>query len=282
MFSGRRVFPTIAAMTTAALLSACGDSSGPGSVDANGALQSLALGLQAAGGVGSPTTPDLTGSFNSIAPLLTRVNITIDGSSQPMFALGFRESFPDRTCEENLFVDPALPPDPGVCTPPQSSVALVLWQSHSAHEPPDRMLLVVADPGAVSFDFTATPTGLDILPAFAIYVQGQQDMWSSLSGTLSTAVTSLNQPCTVNLPPYAKSATCSFANFDEQGQIVFEPFTFDQTSTKRLTINIPRQTLHGFWLSITEVQPVTFPLVGNRLIPGMLAPRLAPLLTRTR
>jgi hypothetical protein len=280
VFSRRRVFPTTVALAGAVLLSACGDSSGPGSVDANGALQSLALALQGTEVIGSPTTPDLTGSFNSIAPLLTKVNITVDGSSQPMFAMGFRESFPDGTCEETLFVDPAFPPNPGVCTPPQVGMALVFWQSHSAQEPPDRMLIVVADPGTVNFDFNSST--LDILPAFALYVQGQQDIWSSLSGTLTTAVTSMNQPCTVTLPPYAKSATCSFANFDEQGQIVFEPFTFEQTSTKRMTINIPQQTLHGFWLSITEVQPVTFPLVGNRLIPGMIAPHLAPRLTRVR
>jgi hypothetical protein len=188
-----------------------------------------------------------------------------------MFAIGLRESFPEGTCEENLFVDPAFPPEPGVCTPVSLSNALVFWQSHSSNEPPDRMLLVIADPGTVSFDFATTSPDV-AFPAFALYVEGQQDGWASLSGTLTSSVTSMNQPCSVTQPPYAKAWTCSFASFDEQGQIVLEPFDLDQTSTARMTIAIPRQTLHGIWLAITETQPVALPLLANRF--RLLAPQL--------
>jgi hypothetical protein len=84
----------------------------------------------------------------------------------------------------------------------------------------------------------------------------------------------MNQPCNVAPPPYAKTATCSFAAFDEQGQIVLQPFSDELTNgtpTKQMTIAIPRQTLHGLWLSITETQPITFPALANRF--RMMPPR---------
>jgi hypothetical protein len=133
------------------------------------------------------------------------------------------------------------------------------------------MLFVVADVGTVNFDFSTTPPDVGF-PAFALYVEGQQNVWASLSGSLTSAVTSMNQPCTITKPPYAKTATCNFASFDEQGQMVFEPFDFDQTNTARMTIAIPRQTLHGFWLAISETQPVTLSLAANRF--RLLAPQL--------
>jgi hypothetical protein len=274
---------TIAAATV--LSTACGDSSGPGSVDADGALQSLALGLQGViTGGGSPTTPDITTAFAGIAPLLTQAAITIDGHSQPMYAVGLRESFPEGTCEEDLFVDPAFPNEPGVCTAPSLNTALVFWQSHSAQEPPDRMLFVVADPGTVSFDFDGTVESE--LPAFAFYIEGEDNLWGSLSGALTSTITSLNQPCATELPPYAKSGTCNFASFDEDGDLVLEPFSFDEpTSTQRKTIEIPRQTVHGLWLDITEVQPVTLPFTistfGRMSVASRLV-RLAPRFTRAR
>jgi hypothetical protein len=290
MISKTKIIPALL-LASSAFLAGCGDSSGPGSVDANGALQSLALGFQdGSAAVGSLTTPDIGAAFGGIAPLLTRTTLTIDGKSQPMFGMAFRESFPAGTCEESLFVDPAFPPPPGVCTPVSLNTALVFWQSHSANEPPDRMLFVVTDLGTVDFDFSATDFDVSTpsttsFPAFAFYLQGQNDLWASLSGTITTAVTSMNQPCNVPAPPYAKTSTCSFAAFDEQGQIALEPFSVDQltigTPTKQMTIAIPRQTLHGLWLSITEIQPITFPVLANRfrLLPsrfGRIAPGLLP------
>jgi hypothetical protein len=274
MISKTKIIPALA-LASSAFIAACGDSSGPSSLDANAALQSLALGLQDGGSVaviGSLTTPDIAAEFGGIAPLLTQTTVTIDGKSQTMFAMGFRESFPEGTCEESLFVDLAFPPDPGVCTPVSLSNALVFWQSHSSNEPPDRMLFIVADPGTVSFDFATTSPDV-AFPAFALYVEGQQDVWASLSGTLTSSVTSMNQPCSVTQPPYAKTWTCSFASFDEQGQMVFEPFDFDQTSTARMTIAIPRQTLHGIWLAITETQPAPLSPLASRF--RLLAPQLS-------
>jgi hypothetical protein len=273
------------ALASSALIAACGDSSGPGSVDAKGALQSLALSVQDGNtAFGSMTTPDIAEVFGGIAPLLTTATVSIDGTNQSMFAMGLRTSFPAGTCEEALFVDPAFPPELGACTPPSLNTVLVFWQSHSANEPPDRLLFIVTDDGMVGFDFSATdfdvttPTIVNtVFPAFGLYLQGQNDVWASLSGSITTSVASMNQPCNLPAPPYAKSSTCSFAAFDEQAQIVFEPFSFDlttfsQTPTRQMTIAIPRQTLHGLWLSVGEIQPVTFSVLSNRV--GTMAPRL--------
>src|SRR5438034_495729 len=155
MIGSKARYSAIVVLATA-FLSACGsDSTGPGSIDSNAALQSLSLGLQGVGDIGSPTAPPINASFGGIAPLLDQVTVTIDGASQTMFGLGLRETFPDGTCEETLFVDPAFPPEPGVCTPPLAGVAVILWQAHSATEPPDRMILIVADTGTSNFDFAS-------------------------------------------------------------------------------------------------------------------------------
>ena len=258
-------------VVAAAFISACGsDSTGPGSVDANGALQSLALGLQNVNGLSSPTTPEVSSGLSGIAPLLDQVNVTIDGTSRGMFALGLRETFPDGTCEETLYIDPNYPPLPGVCTPPTLGLALVLWQSHSATEPPDRMIFVDTDAGTSNFDFASNATGM--LPAFALYIEGTNTLWSSLSGTLTSQVTATSQSCSFPLPPYAKTGACSVATFDEQGSIVFEPFLSDDPNAKHVTMVMPRQTLDGLWLTITQVQSVA--LTANRRVPGLLGVRL--------
>ncbi|PYO04774.1 MAG: hypothetical protein DMD30_15140, partial [Gemmatimonadetes bacterium] len=94
IFSKARIYPTLVVLA-AIIVSGCGsDSTGPGSIDSNAALQSLALGLQGVNGVGSPTTPEVNASFGGIAPLLDQVTVTIDGASQGMYALGLRETFP--------------------------------------------------------------------------------------------------------------------------------------------------------------------------------------------
>ena len=272
--SKARSYSALVVLATA-FISACGsDSTGPGSIDSNAALQSLSLGLQGVGEVGSPTAPQIHATFVGIAPLLDQVNVTIDGASQSMFALGLRETFPDGTCEETLFIGPAFPPEPGVCTPPELGLAVILWQTHSATQPPDRMFLIVADVGTSNFDFASSPydygsSPTDRLPAVAFYMEGEDNIWSSLSGTLSSQVTATSQTCDLWLPPYAKSAVCNFATFDEQGSIVFEPFLADVPSTRRLSLVISRQTLDGLWLAITEVQPVAFS-AARLLTPSLL------------
>ena len=275
--SKKHIFPALVVMATA-FISACGsDSTGPGSIDSNAALQSLSLGLQGVGGVGSPTAPQFNSSFGGIAPLLDQVTVTIDGSSETMFGLGLRETFPEGTCFESLFVDPAFPREPGVCTPPPTSLVLVLWQSHSATRPPDRLVVILADTGTSSFDFVtdnlASEPSYELPLNFvvALYVAGEDDIWGSLSGTLTSRVAATTQGCDLPLPPYAKSGVCNIATFDEQGSIVFEPLEFDAPSTRRLNLAIPRQTLHGLLLAISEVQPIQISTGGTYY--GLAAPQ---------
>ena len=75
----------LSAISTFALtfIVACGsDSTGPASVDATAALQSLALGLQTVGGTQDPTAPDLSTSLGAVAPLLSQVGVTIDAEKR--------------------------------------------------------------------------------------------------------------------------------------------------------------------------------------------------------
>jgi hypothetical protein len=254
-------------MFVALIASGCGgdSSTGPSSLDSGAALQSLAIGMQ---GVllASPTTPHPNASFGGIAPLLDQDTVTIDGASQSMFALGLRETFPAGTCEETLFIDSVLPPQPGVCTPPALGLVVILWQAHSATQRPDRMIFVVADAGTSNFDLASAPMSATL--ALALYAEGDNNLWSSLSGTLTSQVAATNQTCNLPLPPYAKSGACNIATFDEQGSIVFEPLSQNVPSTNRVNVMIPRHTLHGLWVAISEVQPA--PVTATRFIPAWL------------
>lgn len=262
-FTKVRSLPGVSAACVGLLMSisACGsDSTGPSKLDSNAALQSLALGMGSVLAVESPVGAPIDASFGGIAPLLNQIDVTIDGKSQTMFALGLRESFPAGTCEENLFIIPSFPPEPGVCTVPQLGLALILWQSHSASAPPDRLIFIAGDVGTTNFDFFSALTSTTEVPTgIAVYMEGEDNFWVSLSGTLTSQVAATSQSCELPLPPYAKAGSCSVATFDEQGAITFEGFSETVPSTERLNLTISRQTIHGLWQAITETQPVTLP-----------------------
>ncbi|HEX6629415.1 MAG TPA: hypothetical protein VF105_15805 [Gemmatimonadaceae bacterium] len=250
-------------------LTACGsDSTGPTDLDSASALRSLALGLQQFGGDGTTATLEVDNSFGGIAQFLDQVTVNIDGAPQSMYALALHESFPPGTCEETIFGN-IIPADPNVCTPPQLGLAVMLWQSRSPSQPPERMALLVGDVGTSNFDFNFDSP---LLTAVGLYVVGQNELWVSQSGTLTSGVAATSQACDVPLPLYAKSGACHIATFDEQGSIVFELFDENGTSTKTQTLTIPRQTLHGLWMAISEVQPIG--LTATRLVPRDLMRRL--------
>ena len=235
-------------------LAACGsDSTGPSTLDATAAIQSLALGMGTEGTI----TVYGPSSLASLASQLDQINVTIDGKSQSMFALGLSESYPAGTCIETLIVDPLFPDPPGQCTAPPYGFALILWQSHSANAPPDRLALIAGNVGPINFgDLTTVPDAIsDAVSGFAIYTVSQDNVWVSVSGTLMSIVTPTDQSCTVPLPPYAKSGSCKVATFDEEGTINLEPVT----GTSTIAFAIPRQTIHGIWQTITETQTVTLP-----------------------
>jgi hypothetical protein len=93
----------------------------------------------------------------------------------------------------------------------------------------------------------------DAVTGFVVYTEGQNDVWVSVSGTLMSIVTPTDQSCAVPLPPYAKSGSCKVATFDEAGTINLEPIT----GASNIVFEIPRQTIHGIWQTITETQTVT-------------------------
>jgi hypothetical protein len=246
-------------------LSACSDSTGP-LVDAHGALQSLSLAI---GGVAAPGTPgasSLSASFDVMEPLLDHVTVTVDGKSRTMYGLAVRETFPAGTCEENLIIYPDFPPVPGDCTPMTLGTQIILWESHAANRPPESLVFIAADEGSTTFSLDGTDPLLS--SSLALFIDGQTNsggqtrFWLSTAGTLNTQTTSTGQSCSIPLPPYAKSGTCQFAAFDEQGAITFELVTESGTSAAQRTIAVPRQTLHGIWEQITETQPFTVPPLG--------------------
>ena len=241
---------TVIAACAALLLSlaACSDSTSTGPstiVDANGALQSLQLGL-GANGASSVFGPS-TNTLVSVGPQLASINVTIDGKTQSMFALGLRETYPAGTCVENLIVTSN---PPGTCTPPPLGIALILWQSHSAKQPPDRLALIFGNTGTNDFALD----DLAEFPPVALYFEGF-DIWGSISGTLTSNVSATSQACAVPLPIFAKSGSCSFATFDEEGTIDLEGFS---AGAQPRTLVIPRQTILGIWQTITETRPVPF------------------------
>lgn len=249
----RSVFRALTA-TCAFTLAACSDSTGPGSVDANGALQSLALlgDVPSNGG-----TTFRSAGFLTLGGLLDRIDVTVEGKTQSMYGLGYRETFPPGSCLETIFITPGFSPLPGECTSPDVGFVLLLWQSHSAQAPPDRVLILGSDVGSGTFSF-ADNFGAG-LPAFAFYSEGQDRVWFSTAGNISSQITATNASCSLPLPPYAVSADCRVANFDEQASIELEEFSDVNGTKPPISIVIPRQTIRGVWQSITQTRTVTLP-----------------------
>jgi hypothetical protein len=233
---------------------ACGDSTGPTDLDPTSALHSLVLGMQHVGyGDGITRTVLIDQSLDGMAPFLSTVTVTIGGSLQPMYAMAVHESLPPGTCTETLFGrSPDSPPD--ACTPPLFNLAIVLWQSRSAGALPDRMILLNADVGTSTYPPTGNTPAL-----YGVGVIGNQILGLT-SATLTSSVTATPTPCGIPLPTYAKSGNCSIAAFDVEGSITyeFEHLDLPPNSSNRIesqTLTIPRQTIHGWWMAISEVQP---------------------------
>ena len=240
-------------------VTACDDSTGSGTVSSEDALRSLNRGFGEAGGLPFGLGASSLGGGADLGT----VDVTIDGTSQRMYALGMRMTFPSGTCEEDVFVFPGDTREPGECTPPPVGVMLVLWQTRSGSRPPDRMIFLSADVGTSDFGFPEIdPMDLTVFPAFAFFIdRGGQRFWGSTGGTLTSQVTATNQTCDVTPPPFAASSNCHFATFDEAGQVTFEEFDFESSfgtgsAPRTMELVIPRQNILGIWHAITAVKPV--------------------------
>ena len=260
MLSNKVRFPSrIGAFLAAGLVSlaACTDSTGP-DVDAEGALRSLSMGLSTFSGPGTVLLAPM--DLSAAASYLDQAVVTINGSSQTMYAMGMRQTFPAGTCMETLFIIPDLPAVPGECTPPPLGMALVFWQTRSSRARPDRILVIAGDVGANNFNFMdAIAAGSTSLPGFAMYLEGHDKLWFSQSGTLNADVAKTGETCSIPLPPFAKSAVCNVAAFSPTGEITFEDADFYGPGGATLTISISQQTVRGIWQEITETKPYAFP-----------------------
>jgi hypothetical protein len=182
-----------------------------------------------------------------------------------MYALGLRVTYPTGTCFESLFIVPPSLGIPSGCSPPPLGMMLVLWQTRSGSRPPDRTILISADVGSINFDFLSFDPNSVAFPAFALYIDGRgQELWGSISGTLTSQVTATSETCQAPPPPFALASTCHFATFDESGRIVFELFEVPGGSStiRRTELLIPRQNIVGILQAITAIKPITLPTLS--------------------
>ncbi|HWL39225.1 MAG TPA: hypothetical protein VNO75_03225 [Gemmatimonadaceae bacterium] len=258
---GRLKIACLAIATLA--LAACSDSTGSGTVTSEDAFRSLSRGLNTTGLLGIPASSLGDGTE------LGQVDVTIDGAPQRMYALGLRVTYPAGTCFESIFM---FPPSPGFpapsCSPPPLGLVLVMWQTRSGSRPPDRTIVISADVGTADFDFLNFDGEGVFAPTLGIYAKGDEEIWAAISGTLTSQVTATSQTCQATPPPFAKSATCHVATFDESGRIVFQELDLDffagGTSTPRtVEVVIPRQNIVGILQAVTEIRPITLPNQGD-------------------
>lgn len=217
---------------------ACGSDSGTGpntpatSVSAQDALKSLQAGLASTGGSAMPVVSVLgTGSLGSFAPSqVGQIDATLDGKAVRMFALVNRTTYPTGTCLEQLVSLSGLGTPEPTCTTPPGGLTLVLWETSAASTPPDRMIVVLADLGSTSFsDWTSFASPGTSIPPLALYVERSGAIWMSNAGTLTSAIRATGQTCSLPLPSFVTSATCSFATFTEAGHLSFAPLAFTST-----------------------------------------------------
>lgn len=228
--------------------SACSDSTGPIDLDPASALQSLALGLPDAGGYGDALVGSLLirESLGGLSPFVGRAAVTVDGAWQPMYALAMHIDFAPGTCRQTIF--PMGPHDTG-CTQPYLGVGIALWQSRSANAPPDRLIVLLTDVGGSDFGLFPDLGGHS---GYALYA-GDNLRGLYESGTATTSVTQATAPCGTPLPTFAKTGACNTATFDVDGTITFAMDTDNCCVTQ--TVTIPRQSIPGLWMAISEVKP---------------------------
>jgi hypothetical protein len=240
------------------LLGACGtDSTGPGGAFEpvnDDAVQSLILGMQSMPMPMAGVTP-VSDGFGTIAGRLGDVTVTIDGKSETMHAIGLKTSFAAGLCAEDFAYYPPIPHDPSVCSPALRPLTLVLWQSHSRLERPDRMILITGEAEASDFKPDPLRLGSYVVPLM-YFMDGPDHIWRSSSGLLTSSIVSTDQSCSLPLPPYAASATCKMATFDEEGSVVLGQWSYMPQEPAERTVTISRQTLSGVWQHITAVTQI--------------------------
>ncbi|MEO9250864.1 MAG: hypothetical protein ABI322_07570 [Gemmatimonadaceae bacterium] len=234
----------------------CGDSATgtrTPTVSGQDALASLQSSLPRAGAALGASTLT-TASIGAItASDVGQATVTIDGVSAQAFAFALQTTFPAGTCLEQLVtIIPtsttfgALAPK-SICTPPPSGVAFIIWQTSSASAPPDRIVIVYANLGTVTFaDFGAFSSDTSsAFPAFAIYMERSGAISFSSAGTFTSSVGSVGQVCSPPLPSFATSATCARATFGAAGHVSFVAESALGSGVSNHSLDIPAIDVPG-------------------------------------
>ena len=254
---------------------ACGgDSTNPtapiGPTD-QAALQSLTMGMAAV--TASAASSDAGFALGMLPPVsaftdqrLSQTSITVDGTPVQVFALARRVTYPSGTCLEQLLGISNFA-NPGSCTSFPGVLSLILWQTSSASQAPDRVVVILADAGNASFAGLSSSgdpflTGT-VFPPIGIYLERSGAVWLASGGSLSSTVTATGQTCTMAPPIFAKSATCGMGSFLETGSIAFSPLELGGvTTTGTRSVAISAQTLSGMIQTVTATTPVSIPISG--------------------
>jgi hypothetical protein len=266
----RHHFRNLILAGTVATIACGGDSSGPtapSQLSGRDALQSLTRGLTTFD-QSSASSADIVSL--SVLPLTTssqtvpvgQITVTVDGSQVQMFAVAQRVVYPSGSCLEQLAGISNLA-NPGSCTGIPGALSLILWQTSSASQTPDRMIVVLANVGTSHFTSLAgidsTFLGGGDFPSIAFYAQGT-GIWVASGGDITSAVTATTQACPAIPPLFAKSVTCAIGSFAESGGLTFSPVDVGHGApTGSHTIAISAQTLNGMIQTVTAVVPIGFP-----------------------
>jgi len=251
-----------------AVIACGGDSTNPTAppgISNQAALQSLATGLAAVGA--SSTSPEegltlaMLPPVSSVAGLsLSQVSISMDGTPVQVFALARRVIYPNGTCLEQLLGVSNFG-NPGSCTGLPGALSLILWQTSSGSQAPDRVAVLLVDAGTSSF---ANPSSFDdsfvgggAFPPVGFYLERSGAVWLTSGGSITSTVTATGQACTMPLPVFAKSATCGLGSFLETGSVTFSPLDLGGvTATGTHSVVISSQTLNGIIQTVAETIPL--------------------------
>jgi len=261
----------LAVVVVISVVACGGDStapSAPARLSAREALQSLTRGLTSLNQSPASSSTALTLGIlppiaDSQAVLVGQITASIDGSPVPMFAIAQRVVYPHGNCFEQLITGSNFT-NSGSCTGLPGGLSMILWQTSSAAQAPDRVIVVLADTGTSSFadlfSIDASFTTGGSFPAFALYLERGGALWATSSGSLTSTVVATGQSCTTILPLFATSATCSVGSFSESGSLTFSLFDPGApTATGTHTVAISAQGLGGIIQTVSATAPITLP-----------------------
>ncbi len=252
-------------------LAACGGDStsptAPAALSSQDALQSLTTGLS--------TLVQATASTSSSLPiamlppisasqqtLVSQISVTVDDSTVQMFGLAQRIVYPPHSCLEQL-IGMVNFADPTSCTAPPGAVLLILWQTSSASQPPNRILVISADTGTANFadqpfvDASFSEGGA--FPVGALLWEQNGMVWESSGGSLTSTIMQGDETCTVVLPLFVKAEVCNLGTFTESGDLSFLPIILQRPATGTHTIALSAQAIHGIIQTVTATAPLVIP-----------------------